>query len=75
MLKTVMLAAALVATAVPRAEALSEWWTPKGKTCPAFDSEEACEQWCSTHQAPCGGSSQCGFEVGPERPECPPPAN
>lgn len=44
--------------AVPSAEALSEWWAPSAKKCPAFDSEEACEAWCAEVTTRCGGSAQ-----------------
>jgi len=70
MAKSAILLAGLMLGAVPGAHALSEWWTPQGKQCPVFDSEEACEQWCATHRQECGGSTQCSFSTGPQRPAC-----
>jgi hypothetical protein len=58
-----------VACAGP-ALALSQWWTPTGIQCPTFDSEDACEQFCARDQKLCGGSTQCAFATGSERPMC-----
>lgn len=68
--KTMILGVALAMVSAPAAHALSEWWTPDGKSCPTFDTEESCETWCASNQEPCGGATQCTFQTGPKRPEC-----
>jgi hypothetical protein len=52
------------------AHALSDWWTPNGKSCPTFDSEEACKSYCQADPSRCGGEVQCAWKTGDTRPEC-----
>jgi hypothetical protein len=54
------------------AEALSEWWSPVGRPCPTFDTEEACESACQADQKLCGGATQCEWHSDPQgdKPMC-----
>ncbi len=68
-------AAGLIVLSGGAAWALSEWWTPTGMTCPAFNSKIACQAFCAADTSRCGGSTSCNFKTGPAQPECsvPPP--
>ena len=50
--------------------AMSEWWAPNGKSCPTFDSEDACKAYCRQDQSRCGGEVQCSWKTGDQRPSC-----
>lgn len=65
-----LLVALGLAASVHVAHALSEWWTPSGASCPTFDSENACESYCQSNQQLCGGSTQCSWKTGTQRPMC-----
>ena len=60
----------LLVGALGVASALSEWWTPEGKNCPTFDSEESCKNYCRSNQDLCGGQVECGWHTGDQRPMC-----
>ena len=67
------LAAAAFATlvvGVPMAGALVEWWTPKQKDCPTFDSQASCVAFCTQNPAGCGNDATCIRGTGPARPPC-----
>jgi hypothetical protein len=67
-----MLAAALIALGMVggTAYALSEWWTPKNATCPTFDSEDACKDYCRSDPTRCGGEVACTWRTGTKKPQC-----
>jgi hypothetical protein len=51
--------------------AMSQWWAPTGASCPRFDTEAACEQWCAGDDKRCQGTGQCQSKTGEgEPPEC-----
>jgi hypothetical protein len=62
--------AALLAAGVPAANAVAEWWTPKEKDCPTFDSQASCVAYCSQDPARCGGNATCIRGTGAARPQC-----
>ena len=66
---TLLLCLALV-VGLQVAHALSEWWTPPNASCPTFDSEESCEDFCRQNTARCGGALQCVWKTGEKRPQC-----
>lgn len=70
MTKSLVLALGLTLGLAAGAHAMSEWWTPVGRQCPTFDTEQSCENFCANNQNACGGSDQCEFRVGPQTPEC-----
>jgi hypothetical protein len=69
--RSILMAAAIAfGVAAGTAYAMSEWWVPKGKSCPTFDSEDACKSYCRADQSRCGGEVGCSFKTGDKRPEC-----
>jgi hypothetical protein len=51
--------------------AMSQWWVPTGASCPVFDTESGCEQWCAADDKRCGGTGQCESKTGEgAKPEC-----
>jgi hypothetical protein len=70
-MKTLVIALLLVTATPILTHALSEWWTPANASCPSFDSEQACEAYCAVDpQNRCGGSTDCTWRTGAQRPEC-----
>jgi hypothetical protein len=47
-----------------------EWWTPKQKDCPTFDTRAQCVAYCTQDPARCGDSTACIGSSGAERPPC-----
>ena len=69
-----LLAAATVATILAgtawTAGALVQWWSPKQKDCPTFDTQAQCTSFCTQNPASCGGDTTCVSTSGPSRPPC-----
>ena len=47
-----------------------QWWTPKEKDCPTFDTQAACLAFCAADPAQCGDDARCVSRSGPERSPC-----
>ena len=69
-----LLAAATIATIVAggawTAGALVQWWTPKDKDCPTFNTQADCVAYCAANPASCENSTVCISSSGPTRPGC-----
>jgi hypothetical protein len=52
------------------AGALTQWWTPREKDCPTFDTQASCRAYCTQSPARCGGNTTCISSSGAERPPC-----
>lgn len=60
-----------VVAGAPGAHGMSQWWAPKGASCPVFDDEASCKAWCAADAKRCEGTGQCQSKVGEGAPpEC-----
>ena len=47
-----------------------QWWTPKQKDCPTFDTQDECVAFCTANPDSCDGDLRCVSRSGPDRSHC-----